>query len=174
MKMAMPPEESLVGRLFDDSRFFLDEAKRFEDHDEAKASRHIRASIITAFAALEALANVMLFVVGEGDDLELVERAFVEEKRVELAKDGYFAISKQRHLHSVEEKIRFLNWRIKGVRIPKGNAVWKSFVAAERLRNEIVHPKPGQVPYSKLTVAAAESCLTATLKVGEMLGWYYW
>jgi hypothetical protein len=64
-----------------------------------------------------------------------------------------------------------LYWRKNGVRIPKGNVAWESFVKAQRLRNELVHPKPGKGSYSKLTVAAAESCLKASVEMAKTLGW---
>jgi hypothetical protein len=49
--------------------------------------------------------------------------------------------------------------------------VWSSFRQATALRNKLVHPKPGQISYSGLTVTAAKSCLIAVWKVARMLGW---
>ncbi len=170
MKIVIPPEAFVVNHLFEDSKFFLQEAERLQDQDSHTMRRYIRAPIITAFAAVEALLNHLLFMLGEADDLELVERAFIEEKRVELTEDGYFDIKGQK-FSSLEEKIRFVYWRREGVRIPKGNVVWESFVEAKRLRDELVHPKPANVSYSKLTVSAADSCLTATSRIVQMLGW---
>jgi hypothetical protein len=73
--------------------------------------------------------------------------------------------------HSLEEKIRFLYWRKNAVPISKGNVVWKSFVEAKRLRNELVHSKPGKGSYSKLTPTAAASCLKASIEMAKVLGW---
>lgn len=161
---------SQVNHLFEDSKFFLEQAKSQGGRDRRKWRRNIRTSIITAFAALEALVNTLLCVLDEGNDLELAERAFVREKRVELAKDGYLELGEQQ-FRSLEQKIRFLHWRIKGTRLPKGNVVWKSLIVATRVRNNLVHPRPGPVSNSSLTVSVAESCLTATQEIAELLGW---
>ncbi|MGO9269779.1 MAG: hypothetical protein ACLQOO_05910 [Terriglobia bacterium] len=171
-KLVIKPEALVVNHLFEDSGFFLQEAKRLQGTDEHATRRYIRASIITAFAALEAILNTMLFLLDQGAELELAERAFVQEKRVELTEDGYFDVRGQK-FPSLEEKIRFLYWRIEGVRIPKGNVVWESFVEAKRLRDELVHPKPPKVSYSKLTVRAAESCLKASSEIAQTLGYNY-
>jgi hypothetical protein len=170
VKIVIPPEAFVVNHLFEDSKFFLEEAKKLQDQHPHTMRRYIRASIITAFAAVEALLNTMLFVLEEDEDLELVERAFIQEKRVELTEDGYFDIKGQQ-FRSLEQKIAFLHWRLKGVRFPKGDVVWTAFGEATKLRNEIVHPKPSQVSYSKLTISAAESCLSATVKIAQKLGW---
>ncbi|MGA3323464.1 MAG: hypothetical protein ABSF45_03250 [Terriglobia bacterium] len=170
-KIRIPPEAFVVNHLFEDSEFFLEEAKKFQGEDPHVTRRYVRASIITAFAALEAFLNTMLYLLDEGADLDLSERAFIQEKRVELTEDGYFDMKGQRY-PSLEEKIRFMYWHREGIRLPKGNAAWQSFVDAKRLRDEIVHPKPPAVAYSKITVAAAESCFKASRKMAATLGWY--
>ena len=170
-KFVMTPEAWVIDNLFEDSKFFLEEARKNQHADQDAMRRYIRASIITAFAAIEALLNTMLFMLEQDGDLELVERAFVEEKHVELTKNGYFDLARQHHFGSLEEKIRFLYWRREGARIPKGNVAWDSFVKAKRLRDEFVHPEPSNVSYSKISIPAADSCLRATLKIAQTLGW---
>lgn len=168
-KFVIHPEDFLVNHLFEDSKCFLELAKEHEGKDPVAARRYVRASIVTAFAALEALVNTLLVILEEADDLELHERAFIQERRVELAESGYFEIRGQ-HFRSLEQKIRFLYWRIKGKSIPKGSAAWRALHDATELRNRLVHPRPRQVPYSTLTVATAKSCLIAAVKLAEMLG----
>jgi hypothetical protein len=171
-KITIPPEAFVVNHLFEDSEFFLEEAKKLQGDDPHVARRYVRASIITAFAALEAFLNTMLYLLDEGVDLDLSERAFIQEKRVELTEDGYFDMKGQRY-SSLEEKIRFIYWhRGERIRLPKNNVAWQSFVNAKSLRDEIVHPKPPAVAYSKITVAAAESCFNASRKMAAVLGWY--
>jgi hypothetical protein len=170
-KIVVPQEDFIVNDLFEDAEFFLQEAKKLRDKDAPTTRRYVRASIITSFAAVEAFLNARLFLLlDEGTELELVERAFIQEKRLELTEDGYFDMRGQK-LWSPEEKIRFLYWRKNGVRIPKGNVAWESFVKAQRLRNELVHPKPGKGFLSKSTPAAAESCLKASMEMAKNLGW---
>jgi hypothetical protein len=170
MKIVNLLEAFVVNHLFEDSDFFLQEAKKLQEKNTRTTRRYVRASIITSLAAVEAFLNTALFRLDEDAQLGLVERAFIQEKRLELTEDGYFDMRGQK-FRSLEEKIRFLYWRKKGVRIPKGDAVWKSFVEAKRLRHELVHPKPGKGSYSKLTVAAAESCLKASMEMAKTLGW---
>jgi len=170
-KLRITPEARVIDHLFEDSEFFLQEAKKLQGQGQHVSRRFIRASIITAFAALEAYLNTMLFFLDEADDLELVERAFIQEKRVELTEWGYFDLAGHR-FQSLEEKIRFLYWKAQGLRIPKGDAVWQSFIEAKKLRDEIVHSKPGKVSYAKLTTSAADSCLKATSDMAKTLGWH--
>ena len=89
-KITIPPEAFVVNHVFEDSEFFMEEAKKFQGKDPHVTRRYVRASIITAFAALEAFLNTMLYLLDEGADLDLSERAFIQEKRVELTEDGYF------------------------------------------------------------------------------------
>lgn len=170
-KMVVPREEFIAHYLFEDAEFFLQEAMKLRDKDAPTTRRYLRASIITSLAAVEAFLNAGPFLLLEdGAELELVERAFVQEKGIELTKDGYFDMGGPK-FRSLEEKIRFLYWRKKGVRISKGGVLWQSFVEAERLRNELVHSKPGRGSYSKLTPTAADSCLRASMEIAKALGW---
>jgi hypothetical protein len=168
-KLEIRPEDWLVNHLFQDSSSFLELAKEYEGKDPVAARRYVRASIVTAYAALEALVNTLLVILENDADLELHEKAFVREKRVELSDDGYFEIRGQQ-FRSLEQKIRFLYWRIKGKSISKGSAAWEALRDATELRNKLVHPRPRQVPYSKLTVATATSYFVATIRLGNTLG----
>jgi hypothetical protein len=168
-KLKIRPEDFLVGHLFEDSKCFLELAKEHEGKDPVGARRYVRASIVTAYAALEALVNTLLVILQDTWDLELHESAFMQEKRVELTEGGYFKICGHR-FRSLEDKIRFLYWRGQGKSIPKGSAAWRALHNATELRNQLVHPRPRQVPYSKLTATTAKACLTAAVKLAEMLG----
>lgn len=169
MKIETARDILVVDDLFKDSKFFLEKAREYEDRDRDTTMRYLRASVITAFAALEAHANAILFALGAFADLEFHERAFVEEKRIELADDGYFETRGQQY-RSLEQKIKFLYWRMEGKSIPNGSSVWKAFRDATGIRNRLVHPKPGQLVDPTLTVASTKSCLIAVLRVSKMLG----
>jgi hypothetical protein len=168
-KLVIRPEDFLVNHLFEDSFCFLELAKEHEGMDPIAARRYVRASIVTAYAGLEALVNTSLAVIEDTEDLALHERAFILEKRVELARSGDFEI-RGRHFTSLEGRIRFLYWRSKGKAIPKGSALWRAFHDATDLRNKLVHPRPRKVPYSSLTTAKAKACLMAAVELAEMLG----
>jgi hypothetical protein len=168
-KLVIRPEDFLVNHLFEDSKCFLELAKEHEGRDPVSACRYVRASIVTAFAALEAFVNTLLVILEDAWELELHESAFMQEKRVELTEGGYFEICGQR-FRSLEDKIRFLYWRGQGKSMPKGGAAWRALRNATELRNQLVHPRPRQVAYSKLTVATAEACFMAAVRLAEMLG----
>jgi hypothetical protein len=172
VKLVIPVETFIVNHLFEDAEFFLEQAKELREKDAYAARRYIRASIITGFAALEAFLNMMLYgyLIDEEHELELVERALVEEKKVELNKDGYFAMTGSK-FHSMDDKLAFLHWKRERSRIPRGNAAWESYVTAKTFRDELVHPKPGKPTYSRLTVSAAETCLNACLHMAKVVGW---
>lgn len=169
MKIETAEDTLVIDDLFEDSKYFLEKARKHEDTNQPATRRYLRASVITSFAALEAYVNTMLFILEGFADLELHERAFAQEKRIELMDEGYFDIRGQQ-FRSLEQKIKFLHWRMEGTAIPKGNTTWKAFRNAVELRNRLVHPKPGQLADSKLTVVTVKACLIAVLKVSKMLG----
>lgn len=164
LRWASHVPEDLLG----DARYFLETARRLEREDTEKRITYVRASVIAGFAALEAWVNGLSFVVAEYDnELELHERAFLEEQRVELDNAGYFVIRGRRH-PGLEEKIRFFHWRMKGVRIDSNDPVWAGLQAAKGLRDSIAHPKPGRISDEELTVAAADRALKAITDVMQV------
>jgi hypothetical protein len=160
--------------LRDDARYFLESARHYRANDEEKCRTYLRACVITSFAALEAYINTLAYVVAEyGDDLDLHERAFLQERKLELDETGNFVLRGQRY-HRLEDKLRFLHWRSKGVRIDSKNTTWMAFQAAKDFRDSIVHAKPDRLPSEELSVASAESVLTAvTDLVSGFLGPYH-
>jgi len=162
------PDAYPVEHLFEDAKYFLHAARQYEATHEEKSRRYVRACIVTAFTALEAWANFLCFWIAEHGDVERHEEAFLREQRLDFTEEGYFTLRGSR-FNSLEQKIRFLHWHSNGVPIPRDDVVWASFLQAKKIRDRIVHPKPGQVHYSRQTVASAKSCLLAITKVVEML-----
>jgi hypothetical protein len=161
LRWASHVPEGLLG----DARYFLETARRLEREDTEKRVTYVRASVIAGFAALEAWVNGLSFVLAEYDnELELHERAFLQEQRVELDNAGYFVIRGGRY-RGLEEKIRFFHWRLKGTEIGSKDPTWIAFDFAKRLRNKIVHPKPGMTTCEEPSMAAAESALKAVTDV---------
>jgi hypothetical protein len=169
VKLTISPEDLLWRDLFEDSKHFLELATKYDKTDQRKARTYIRASIITAFAALETVVNLLLDFVGQDEESGLAESAFAQERTVELAEEGYLKIGGQK-FRSLKQKVKFVHWRAKRRSIAKDSAIWRSFLAAEELRHTLVHPKPGKVSYVGLTVSAARACLTSTAKLSQMLG----
>ena len=165
----IPPEAFVIQHLFEDSKFFLEAAQESVGRDEKKTRRNIRASIISAFAALEALVNTSLYLLDEFQELDTAEKAFVQEKRIELMKEGYLELTGSQY-RSLDDKISFLHWRRERAAFPKSEAIWKHFKDATELRNSLVHPRPGRISYSDLTVENANTCLVTAVKLSLMLG----
>jgi len=165
LREALRSAAFLPDRLLEDTKYFLETARQFEGKDEQKRVTYARASVIAGFAALEAMVNGLSFVLAEyGYELEMHERAFLQEQRVELDDAGCFVIRGQRY-HSLEERIRFFHWRLKGTEIDSKDPTWVAFDVAKRLRNKIVHPKPGMTTCEEPSMAAAESALKAVTDV---------
>jgi len=163
-------EKYLVNHLFEDAKYFLETAKEYEKTNVLISRRYVRATVISAFAGLEALVNTFCQIMSEHGDLELHERAFVQEQRIELSDEGYFEIRGQR-FSSLDEKVRFLFWHFQGLSVSAEDTIWKAFVNAKKLRNNIVHPRPKEISYSAQTVTAARVCLMAVFKVAGLFGW---
>jgi hypothetical protein len=150
-KFVIRPEDFLVNDLFEDSNCFLELAKEHEGKDTVTARRYVRASIVTAYVALEALVNTLLVYLKDTEDLGLHER-------------------RGRRFTSLEQKIGFLYSRSEGKPIPKRSTVWRALLNATDLRKKLVHPRPGQVPYSSLTTGTAKSWLMAAVELSEKVG----
>jgi hypothetical protein len=154
--------------LRNDAKYFLETGRHYQGEDEQKCGTYLRASIITAFVALEAWVNTLSYLLAEHDsDLELHERAFLQEQELKLDKAGYFVIRGQQY-RGLEEKVRFFHWRFKGAEIDKKDPTWAAFEAAKSLRNSIVHPRPGRISYEEPSVTSAESALKAVSEVIEV------
>ena len=163
-------ERYLIHHLFQDAQYFLDVAKEQEELNVLMSRRYLRAAVISAYTALEAWVNTVFEILARVGDLELHERAFVEERRIELSGQGYLELQGKR-FHSLDDKLKFLHWRIHGVGISDEQAAWMAFLEAEKLRNKLVHPSEAKISYSAQTVVAAQTCAAAVFKVAEMLGW---
>ena len=104
------PENRMTEDLFEDANYFLKAARYYERKNQKRGRTYGRASIITAFAALESLVNFFCFWIAEHGEVELHEEAFLREKKLELAEEGYFEMRPSR-FSSLEQRIRFLHWR---------------------------------------------------------------
>lgn len=162
------PYNRLVKELLDDAKYFLDLARNHKNRDDSRTRTYARAAIITAFAALESWINFLCWVTAEHGDIQPHEEAFLREQRLELTGAGYFDIVGSR-FHSLEEKIRFLHWHSRGAPIDTKGALWHVFLRAKRVRDSLVHPKPGQRFFSKDIAESAKACLVAVAKLMDLL-----
>jgi hypothetical protein len=168
-KFVIRPEDFLVNDLFKDSSCFLELAKEHEGDDPVAARRYVRASMLAAFTALEALVNTLLVDLENAEVPEPEEGAFNHENRVKLAKGGNIERRGQR-FRPLDQRIRMLHRRRGGEPVPKGSPIQKALYDATEPRNKLVHPRPSQVPYSWLTAARAKLCLVACVQLAEALG----
>lgn len=129
-----------VFELFNDSKFFLNEAKKFDESSKT-SQKYLRASILSAWAGFEGWINKTCFDFAKTyNDLTEHEIAFLLEKRVEL-KDGNFKKTNSDKFESVENRLEFLLKRIGNYSIDKSTQHWNSFKNIKKIRDTIVHPK---------------------------------
>jgi hypothetical protein len=131
---------SFIFELYDDSSFFLNEAKKLDEGDE-RQYRFIRASILSAWAGFEGWINETAsdFETSVGG-LSIHERGFLIEKRIELDK-GTFCIAHADKYESIENKIEFLAMRFGKHRLDKSTKKWQEFKNVKGKRDCILHPK---------------------------------
>lgn len=130
----------LVFALFDDSKYFLNNAK-IKESNSSSAETYSRASILVAWAAFEGWVNKTCNDFAETDKkLSSGEIGFLLEKKVELRK-GQFVVSGADKYENIENKIDFLLKKFVGYSIDKSKSYWSDFQASKNIRDTLVHPK---------------------------------
>jgi hypothetical protein len=116
---------SLIIDLFQDSQFFIVEARKQEGSDNHK--RYIRASILTAWAGFEGWLNkTSLDFEQSFRGLTVHEKGLLKEKRIEL-KLGEFIITNSDKYESIDTKIEFLARKFAGKRLDRSTKNGKIF-----------------------------------------------
>jgi hypothetical protein len=138
--------------LFEDSKFFLLEAQKRAVQDPI-TERYIKASLLLAWAAFEGWINkTSLDFANSFKDLSIHEKAFLQEKRVNVDK-GQFRISNGDKYESIENKLEFLLVTIAKSNLDKSTKHWQDFVNAKELRDSLVHLKESRLNDYKISIA---------------------
>ncbi len=142
----------VITSLFEDSKFFLLEAQKHAERDSI-TDRYIKASLLLAWAAFEGWINkTCLDIANRFNDLSVNERAFLQEKRVNLDK-GQFKISNGDKYESIENKLEFLLVTIAKSNFDKSTRHWRDLLIAKELRDSLVHPKESRLIDYKIHMA---------------------
>lgn len=146
--------------LFEDSKFFLNQAK-INNTKNSLAERYARASVIISWAAFEGWINKTCEDFAQtSSNLSTLEVGFLKEKKVEI-KNGEFVISNTDKYETTENRIEFLLRTFANYKIDKSKIYWQNYKLSKNLRDSIMHPKINKV--SIIDIQSAETNLN-TLK----------
>lgn len=141
----------LIFSLFEDSKFYLNQAK-INNAEDNISERYTRASVIVSWAAFEGWINKTCDDFAEtSKNLSVSESGFLKEKRVEL-KNGEFVISNADKYETTENKLEFLLRKFTNSKIDKSKIYWQNYLLSKKLRDSIMHPKK-----SKLSIIDIQS-----------------
>ncbi|MFA5804130.1 MAG: hypothetical protein WC879_05765 [Melioribacteraceae bacterium] len=142
----------VITSLFEDSKYFLLEAQKHAVQDPI-TDRYIKASLLLAWAAFEGWINkTSLDFAKSFKDLSVNEKAFLQEKRVNMDK-GQFRISNGDKYESIENKLEFLLVTIAKSNLDKSTKHWQDLLNAKELRGSLVHPKESRLIEYKIHMA---------------------
>jgi hypothetical protein len=135
----------LVTSLLEDSKSFLLLARNEEraGNDRMKLT-YSRAVFLTAFSALEGWVNYISVSFAYLNNLQIseFERAFLQEKRIEIDDAGDVKITNQDNFQKTSKKMVFILKKFGNYDILKEKQkLWSDFKELERIRNALVHPK---------------------------------
>ncbi len=126
--------------LFDDSKYFLSEAKRHQSRDTFRSSLYARAAVIHSVFALEAL-------------LEFLLNPRLTEALISIDYKSF---------RSLKERLEFVYFRASGSLLATSSANWKAVCRAVELRNKLAHPRADR-PMRNISAKDAEDAVMACL-----------
>lgn len=123
----------------------LEEAKRFleranEASDDEAATAYLNASLVLAFCGLEAHVNAVSDEMAMQKSLSAHEKSILLEKEVRLD-NGQYKLKNDLKMHRLEDRILFLFARFTKAPLDKNAPWWAKLKNAQKLRNNISHPK---------------------------------
>lgn len=152
--------------LYCDAIGFLAEAYDAEAHgDRHLTERNLRATLFSAFAALEAQLNQAAFAHAHThrDMLDSFTLDVLEERESTVDEQGN--IVRRTKFYPFEARFSFLVYFITGKDFDRSGALWQGLKSAKALRDTWTHPKPPfdswalNVPSARLALVSIRDTL---------------
>lgn len=134
----------MIKKLFDYIEILLDYSKKnikeMEEDNNPDEPLCVSA-IINSWIAVEAFINHIISIAGYASKLAPHEKAFLDEKYLEINEDGIF-FDRRRYFPTTTKILFLLNKfsRVDQKKFKKSR-LWGSIKRAEKIRNGLVHPK---------------------------------
>jgi hypothetical protein len=146
----MPPTniDEFASQVFEEAKRFLE---RYDDSPNSPAYLH--AAISLAFSSFEAHVNAIAEEFLTRPELNIWERGFLSEKRVDFD-DGEFTVSESLKMEKLQDRLLFICRRFSTRPIDRTSPMWSNLKSALKLRNQLTHPKE-LVEITKPQVSAA-------------------
>jgi len=109
-----------------------------EEKDERKAKMYFRASVFCAASSLEAFVNFIGNTFKQGNRLDKIEIAFLNDLSLEIAPNKA-SIEERQKYNSIESKIKFI---LKKFNVPleiSTASQWRDFLDFKEFRNGLIH-----------------------------------
>lgn len=125
------------------ARQLLEEAKRFLEkaaESEVGHAPYLHASLLLAFASLEAHINNVASDFSERPELNVYEQSILQEKEVAL-EHGEVILKDRLRISRIEDRFELLCRKFSQRSVPKEEIWWTNFKRGLGLRNALTHPK---------------------------------
>jgi hypothetical protein len=140
--------DEFASQVFEEAKRFLE---KYDDPPHVPAYLH--AAISLAFSSFEAHVNAISEEFLTRPELNVWERGFLSEKRVQFD-DGEFSLLDNLKMEKLEDRLLFICRRFSTKPIDRTSPMWGNFRSALKLRNQLTHPKQ-VIEITKQQVSAA-------------------
>ena len=146
------------------SKELLEEAKRFFEKAKSETNSqgknaYFHASLLVAFAALEAHINSIAADFDDRKEFHLLEKSMLFEKQIRY-EGGEFELINNFKMYRLEDRIELIFKKFSGKSVKK-NEIWMKLKQGIRLRNKLIHPREKEL----ITENVVENSILAILAI---------
>jgi hypothetical protein len=140
--------------MFYDALAHLQDATAAEERgDRGAIERHVRATLFTAFASLEAQINQVAWSYASTyrDELDDIELDILEEKETFIDDRGN--VVRRTRFYPFDTRFSFIVRFLTGESFERSGVTWQALKTARELRDMWTHPKP---PFDTWSISIAD------------------
>ncbi len=108
--------------------------------EEREAKMYYRASVFCAASALEAFVNFIGYTFNQGNSLDKIEVAFLNDIAYEVV-PAKARVEEKNKFNSISEKIKFVIKKFSVAIDLTSSTQWRDFLAFKEFRNSLIHSK---------------------------------
>lgn len=137
--------DAFAAQLLEEAKRYLEKAASAPDQKAKEANLH--ASLLLAFASLEAHLNSIADDFLVRPELSPLDRSILAEREVVL-EDGEWVVTDKLKMYRIEDRIEYLHRCFSSTPLDKTSTSWSALKAGLHARNRLTHPK-GPEPLSE-------------------------
>jgi len=134
----MTDADVFAAQLLEEAKRYLERTPSAQDQQSKEANLH--ASLLLAFASLEAHLNSIADDFLVRPDLSPLDRSILAERELVL-EDGEWLVTDKLKMYRIEDRIEYLHRRFSPTPLDKSSTSWSALKAGLQARNRLIHPK---------------------------------